>query len=442
MNKVKNLLLYYKHLSILNKFLLVPILGVIFILPFYLYIASNAVDMKSDMSKINNESIPIYESTLDNIVLLEKILNELNSAVVSKELDWIENTDNHSKKFIDNLKKYDHSSYKKEINLALSSFKNYIKSAKNVSAKLIKNNYSYDDVTKDTSSLVKSYNNTHKLLNDLKNSIKIDIKENVNSIYTSSNSVVTKGGFIFVIWLAISAAIIYYAYMDFKIRIKEIIQKSKQIASGDADFNNRLHLVSNDELGEIADSINLFIDKLHNSHKDLATANNKLNELYIHDQLTGLYTRTKIDELIDIEIKRADRYNSMFSIILVDIDHFKKINDTYGHLVGDDVLKDFSSILKNNVRDLDYVGRWGGEEFIIVCTQTNSENAVLLAEKLRTKVENFNFKHVGKQTASFGVAFCAEEVDENIILDNADKALYRAKKTGRNRVVNYYDKIN
>ena len=166
-------------------------------------------------------------------------------------------------------------------------------------------------------------------------------------------------------------------------------------------------------------------------------AKKELDELYIMDRLTGVYNRIKIDEIIEAALKKQKRYKEIFSVILLDIDHFKHVNDTHGHLMGDTILKDFASILKGSVRETDFVGRWGGEEFIIVCPKTDKEGAVGLAQNLRAKIENSLFATRDKQTASFGVVECKEKDDISSIIDNADKALYRAKKSGRNQVVCY-----
>ncbi len=436
-NYIKKISTYYDSLSILKKFLLAPILSVLFILPFYIYILSNTVDMKSDMEQINSELVPLYESTFENIILLEKILNELNNAVVSKELDWVNGTDIHANKIRTNIKMYFHGNYTNEAKIILKSFDEYIKSAKNVSIKLINNNYNYENINKDTVELVKKYNNIFGLLNNLKFKLKNNIEQNINSIYKSSNSIVSKGSYIFIVWFIVSILIVYYVYRDLEFRINQIVEQTKQIASGDADFNKRLCLVSYDEFGKIVRSINIFINKLHKNHEELALAKDKLNQLYVVDQLTQLYNRIKIDEIMDIELIRTKRYGSIFSIILIDIDHFKLVNDTYGHIVGDSVLKEFASILKANVRDSDCVGRWGGEEFIIVCIETDTNGAVLVAEKLRDEIEKFNFTTVGNKTASFGVSSSGKNIDETIILDNADKALYKAKNSGRNQVISY-----
>ena len=118
-------------------------------------------------------------------------------------------------------------------------------------------------------------------------------------------------------------------------------------------------------------------------------------------------------------------------------DFLKRINDTYGHLIGDAILKEFAAILKENVRNTDYVGRWGGEEFMIISPQTDQSGALSLAEHLKSKIAEFHFTTIGKKTASFGIATCTEEDDIQSLIDNADKALYRAKENGRNQVVCY-----
>ena len=226
-NYIKKISTYYDSLSILKKFLLAPILSVLFILPFYIYILSNTVDMKSDMEQINSELVPLYESTFENIILLEKILNELNNAVVSKELDWVNGTDIHANKIRTNIKMYFHGNYTNEAKIILKSFDEYIKSAKNVSIKLINNNYNYENINKDTVELVKKYNNIFGLLNNLKFKLKNNIEQNINSIYKSSNSIVSKGSYIFIVWFIVSILIVYYVYRDLEFRINQIVEQTK-----------------------------------------------------------------------------------------------------------------------------------------------------------------------------------------------------------------------
>lgn len=152
------------------------------------------------------------------------------------------------------------------------------------------------------------------------------------------------------------------------------------------------------------------------------------------DILTGLYNRLKFDEIIAREISCVSRHNSSFSLIYLDIDFFKKINDTHGHDVGDIILKEISEIIRKTIRVSDYPFRWGGEEFIIICPSTPMEDAKVLAERLREGVEKTLFVAGGKTTISIGVTqYCVgETVDE--MIKRGDSALYQAKKEGRNRV--------
>jgi len=202
----------------------------------------------------------------------------------------------------------------------------------------------------------------------------------------------------------------------------------KDIAQGNPDFSQRLVQHSKDELGELIGWFNMLSDKLEQDYK-------KIELLSVTDKLTQLYNRTKIEQLFSEIIKRAERYDEVFSVILLDLDHFKAVNDKYGHLVGDSVLKELSQILVNTVRGTDYVGRWGGEEFIIIAPMTDADSAAELAEKVRKRIEKYPFTKVGNKTASFGVALFVQGDSEDSMTSRADEHLYRAKQSGRNRVV-------
>ena len=165
----------------------------------------------------------------------------------------------------------------------------------------------------------------------------------------------------------------------------------------------------------------------------------ELEKVASTDMLTQLDNRKKTDEFIRFNIDKYKRTKEPFSIIILDIDLFKEINDTYGHDVGDMALKEFAKILKDNVRTIDKVGRWGGEEFMIVCTGTDCSRAKVVAEKLRIKIQENEFEYIGSITASFGVAEYDEEMSFQELYNRADKALYIAKNEGRNRVKLFKD---
>lgn len=167
---------------------------------------------------------------------------------------------------------------------------------------------------------------------------------------------------------------------------------------------------------------------------EIENKNDILEKLAATDKLTNIYNRTKLDELLDLEINRSIRFRSPFGFILLDVDYFKTVNDTFGHLVGDRVLIEFSNLIKKFIRETDYFGRWGGEEFVLIVPRTNEESLLNFSEKLREKIETHEFEVVGSKTASFGITLFNENDDKTTVVKRADDALYKAKKSGRNRV--------
>ncbi|WP_457640738.1 GGDEF domain-containing protein [Persephonella sp.] len=152
------------------------------------------------------------------------------------------------------------------------------------------------------------------------------------------------------------------------------------------------------------------------------------------DPLTGIYNKSKFNQLLQLELERSKRYGRPLSLILFDIDYFKKINDTYGHQAGDYVLKTLAQIVSSNIRATDYFARWGGEEFVILAPETDIEGAQILAEKIRKTIEEYPFDTVGKVTSSFGVTEASLKDTPDSFVKRADVALYKAKDRGRNRV--------
>ncbi len=165
------------------------------------------------------------------------------------------------------------------------------------------------------------------------------------------------------------------------------------------------------------------------------TDKKRIEELSITDRLTQLYNRLKLDEIFVMKLATAGRYNTPFSVIMIDIDYFKLVNDTWGHQAGDDVLKEFAEIIKNNIRETDIAGRWGGEEFLILSSDTDINGAIELSKKLKEIIDSFKFSFAGHKTASFGVSSYHAGDDENTMVKRADEALYRAKEDGRDKVL-------
>jgi diguanylate cyclase (GGDEF)-like protein len=176
-------------------------------------------------------------------------------------------------------------------------------------------------------------------------------------------------------------------------------------------------------------------NRISKINEELLSKANKLEEKASFDFLTKLYNRRKFNSFLEYEISKANRYKEQhLSLLLVDIDYFKNVNDTFGHLVGDNILQEVSKILTICSRDTDIVARWGGEEFILMLPQTNIEQAILVAEKLRATVEKHKFDEIKHITCSIGVAQFHRNEDKDTLFKRVDSALYKAKKTGRNKV--------
>jgi diguanylate cyclase (GGDEF)-like protein len=206
----------------------------------------------------------------------------------------------------------------------------------------------------------------------------------------------------------------------------------------DADFTARMYVLPNrtvlpyheDIIGTVAKVVGLSLNNCINIKK--------LEDAAVIDPLTLCYNRRALEEFIDQTIASARRYGSDLSAVMFDLDHFKIINDTYGHQAGDNVLKAVSRTILATIRKCDYLVRYGGEEFVLIMPETKLSRAVEVADRLRTIIENLMIQYGGiriRVTASFGVAHLKTEYDKNQLLQDADKRLYDAKAKGRNRTM-------
>ena len=168
--------------------------------------------------------------------------------------------------------------------------------------------------------------------------------------------------------------------------------------------------------------------------EELKRLNEELSCQATTDPLTGISNRSKFNEALSIELMRSRRFGLPLSVILFDVDHFKRINDTHGHNAGDTTLQYLTGLVATVVRKHDLFARWGGEEFVLMATNTGQQGAASCAEKLRVLIEKFDFPSVGHLTCSFGVTEFVAADTEDVMINRADQALYRAKAGGRNRV--------
>ena len=168
---------------------------------------------------------------------------------------------------------------------------------------------------------------------------------------------------------------------------------------------------------------------------DRIALENQLHQQATTDLLTGIYNRQKFLEEIETELDKLTRYNSAFALIMIDLDHFKNVNDNYGHDVGDKILKSICKVIDSKIRRTDIFARWGGEEFMIIAPELRTKDELIaLAEKIRVGVESTFFDTVGRITISLGITLSKPEDTLNEILKRVDDALYNAKNNGRNQI--------
>jgi diguanylate cyclase (GGDEF)-like protein/PAS domain S-box-containing protein len=186
--------------------------------------------------------------------------------------------------------------------------------------------------------------------------------------------------------------------------------------------------------GKITGAVEVFRD--NSARVALEDAHRQVLQLSRKDRLTGLFNRTAISDLLKAEIERSRRYDQMLSVVMMDIDLFKRINDRYGHDAGDIVLAKMAAVLRHNLRQPDAIGRWGGEEFLIVAPGSDAAAGAALAERIRQYIKQIPSRELPEPvTASFGVSELQKQQGLDQLLYVADMALYKAKRTGRDRVI-------
>ena len=224
--------------------------------------------------------------------------------------------------------------------------------------------------------------------------------------------------------------------------IRTLLDTARRVRSGDFGARTGLHH-EKDELNQVGREFDEIAETLQRRDLELKKAMQELQEQAITDPLTGLHNTRYLRELLPRELLRARRRDSPLAVIMIDVDHFKRVNDSLGHEAGDRVLKELGALLKKCIRGSDIACRYGGEEFAIVLTDATSEGARRRAEDIREAVKRLELSHGGKPigglTVSLGVALSPYHADQTTtLLRKAEEALYQAKEAGRDRVVVSY----
>ncbi len=233
-------------------------------------------------------------------------------------------------------------------------------------------------------------------------------------------------GILFFIAMIVSSFLMFYSCRPLKRTLQPFL---KAIKAGDYHAANKVEADNEECSREIVSTFNTIIERIKEGEKSSES-------LTITDPLTGVYNRRYFDIRLDEEMNRCIRYGTIFSLSLIDIDHFKEINDTFGHQVGDSVLKELVLLIRDSSRETDIVARYGGEEFVIIYPCTPKLGVLSQVERLREKVEGYQFKDLPRPvTISIGAADSAGKTNPALVIQEADSNLYMAKHRGRNRCV-------
>jgi len=215
-------------------------------------------------------------------------------------------------------------------------------------------------------------------------------------------------------------------------RLAELGSRSDEVGTLMTSFSSMLGTVEQQAI-----DINTFAMRLDAAYRELEATNAKLKETSFKDEVTGLYNRRFFSLRLEEEISRYRRFNHPVSVVVLDLDGFKTVNDEFGHAVGDDTLRDIGQILMKHSRGINVVSRYGGDEFAVLLVETAKSGARLYADRIRQVVATFPFSHGKQVTASFGVASLPDDeaTTSEELFRAADEALYAAKRAGKNQVV-------
>ena len=274
---------------------------------------------------------------------------------------------------------------------------------------------------------VPAFDSVFRLLEQYKEAVAADMNEQKSKAFISLVLALIQ----FTIGLMVVAATILYFRNRLFQPLDHLIRALENIQRGESVSELSMEMSRTDEIGRLAAGVKM----LETSMAEERTLRKLIEYRAVRDELTGLHNRHFLEQNIESVMKRSDRYGENVSMVIFDLDYFKKVNDTWGHPAGDAVLRQTARLTEQRVRESDWLMRFGGEEFIILMPQTAIEGAVAAAEKVRASFERHDHQGVGKVTASFGVSQRKKNESFGNWYSRTDQALYKAKQAGRNCVV-------
>ena len=415
----------YKSFSIITKFLIPQIITLLVGIMYILFTYQNISSISSSYTTIKQNIIPSIEKSTRNIMLLKQIANDFTFATLSLENEFLKTPKQYNKQILTNLHNIailTHVDTTKYIDIYSKYFDYTYALINNIIKDGDKNS---DQNQNDMDKVLILYQKSIKSFIELNNKVKNIVSQKTNNVYHKIDSFHTNILLFGISLYTILSIFTLLIYKGLQNSFTKLISEISSIRQSGV-IKEKLAQFSKNEFGIIAKELNALFEDFNQAYQNVVDIANR-------DKLTQLYNRVYMDQKIDELVKE----NKPFAIVIADIDHFKKINDTYGHMVGDKVLESFAYVMKEHLDSDTIVSRWGGEEFLILIPNCkNIDKVYTQIEQLRDKVERYDFADVHNVTASFG---CTLHHRGNIrdTMYQADKALYKAKELGRNRVVKF-----
>jgi len=418
-------------MTIFQKMLLVPILALLLYSGFIIYSYFEHQQSSQRIESIRDHYVPLLEEVNANISLFEQLTDMFKDAVLAGESGWLENTWKIKQEIEINLAKLSHHPEIVdivELNKSRENFSRYYNHVELYANKMLNN----DDALTQSGNLIQAVNQYHNATQEQFSNLKLSIKRrfshNINHAIDSLNKMLfwsivisfSSMSFLMVVMLKVS--------LSTRRSLHQVVVRMKELALGKSDFSRRLTRDNKDELGQLIYWFNQLSDKLEQDYVNLET-------ISITDKLTQLNNRTRTDAYFPMALQEAKDNNTSLAAVLLDIDHFKSVNDNFGHLSGDKILQSLASILKQHAQQHDFVARWGGEEFIIIIKQCTAQQAHEKMDQLRIIIAQHTFPDVKQVTVSFGIALSKNTDSPEELMERADQCLYKAKEQGRNCVV-------
>ncbi len=413
-----------KQIKITKKLLLPVILSVLFGVLFLVVFVYKMSVIEDKIHYLETTLVPSVEKSATNIIKLQNISENFVFSVLASELDMLPGNDDAD--IIDkNLRFIVHNSHYSD---SIIMFRDYFTLSMQ-QAKDIITHSNLNQKSLDSKALIQSYNAVQHRFEEIHLYFKNKIVWMSKDIHTTVNELIYFTILFIVFFSLFILGISYFIYKDFNDKFSILKYELE-------NFNllvnqNENVMFDTDDLTLLSENVKKQVKRFQNLKREKHNIENIVNK----DHLTGLYNRRYL-QYLENEFKT---YRTQFSIIMLDIDYFKRINDTYGHDVGDAVLVEFAHILEHSVRSDDVVIRYGGEEFVILMRNMQQDILLRNAETIKHKIETFRFSKIGNISASFGLSSNCGTYNIYEVIKNADKALYQAKEKGRNRVILYED---